>query len=419
MKFTDVDDSKDKTNKFYGINSSMWKNFYSGNFFHSSPTNIKIIENGYFLPLKDSSIVNHLLGGIVDSEGKYICGHLRHTVNIDYPPECSNSYPFDKKAVKTSHETVIYGGLVFPHFGFMLIESLSRLWYVINNSSILEKHKIVFLGKYNKLFVNDFLKLIGISSDKVLFLTEVTKFDKIIIPEQSGFTLQYAHNEYLIPYDKMVFNSQLNKNLIKHPKIYLSKSNYKINSSHNTFNSGYRIIGEEYFENFYSKNGYNILHTSNLSMEEKVFYISNADEIVTTSGTMSHYFLFAKKNCRVVTLVRNNDERMYAQALINSIKHLNFYMIDCSLNFLYSESYGGCSLLYPTQAWRDYVKDNFKNVEIEPYDSEYILEYIKYFYQFYKCKRKFDFSKEIFINDFFKRCGQLFFNEEFSPNEQP
>ena len=48
------------------------------------------------------------------------------------------SYKVDRSEVEQKDEEVIYGGVIFPtarRFGHMLIETMSRLWYVVEGNS--------------------------------------------------------------------------------------------------------------------------------------------------------------------------------------------------------------------------------------------------------------------------------------------
>lgn len=375
------------------------------NYLNTSNIGASLVKNGYILPIIHPNETCYL-GGVVSSEKKFVAGLLRHHEIADFGPSCNGSYPFDENQVTECKESVIFGGVLMPHFGHFLIESLSRLWYVIQNRDILDNHKIVFVFSYGQVpsFAYDFLDLLEIPLDRVIFLNEITKFNEIIVPDQSGYSVHYVHKEYLLVYDEMVCNSHKKYSGITYNKIYLSRSKCR---------SGYKLIGEDYFENFFSKHGFKILYPDEMSMLEKVFLISSADEIVTTCGTIAHYSLFAKKNCKFVILERNFNECPISQVIFNTIKGYDYYFVDCSYNFLYSNVYRGVSLLYPTKFWIDYVNDVYNEHYIKPMESSYIFEYIKYFYQFYKNGDMFDFDNEEFAKDFFKRCGRLFYNEDF------
>lgn len=395
--------------KYYGNKtiSGIWSYLFSKNFVNSSSLTIKTINNGFILPLIKDGISSTLKGGVIDSNKNFMGGCLRHTEKKNYQPACEEPYLFDENDAIECEEKVIFGGVLYTHFGHLLIDSFSRLWFVIKNKTVLNDHKIVFVS-YGKesVYAYEFLELMNIPLDRVIFLRQVTKFKEIIVPDQAGYTLHYAHPEFLLPYEEIASACKTKCSGITYKKIYLSKAK--------AFNPGFRLIGEKYFENFFHNKGFKILYPDEMTLAEKVYLISNADEIVSFYGTISHYSLFAKQNCKLVTLTRTSDERPVAQALFNNLKKQECYIIDCSYNFLYSERSCGVSLVCPTVYWKNFVKDTFGETVTESIDGSCILDYIKYFYQFYKSRGTFNFENDAFARDFFERCGKIFFDEQFT-----
>lgn len=370
---------------------------------NETPVGFQTITNGFILPLKRVLYVN-FAGGVADSNKKFVAGLLRHHLHSGWLPNCACSYEFDD--YMESDDSVIFGGVIIPHFGHFLIDSLSRLWYVVKNKPIINHYKIVFscMGEIPS-YVYETLDLLGLKREQVIFLRQITRYKEIIVPDQSGYTLGYVHKEYLDIYNEIFFNSIQKYNGTKYKKIFLSRAKCK---------SGYKIIGEDYFENFFSEHGFEILYPDEMTMLEKVFLVGNANEIATTCGTIAHYSLFANKNCKFVILNRNFNFCPGGQILINVVKDYECHIIDCSFNFLHADPYNGVSFLYPTKYWVDYVKKTYKEEVSPSMESTYVFEYIKYFYQYYKKRNTFNFSKEIFLKDFFERCGRLFFEEDFN-----
>lgn len=387
---------------FYQYDNTIEKMHKEREFVNSASVESHTITNGFILPLKRDVSIN-FSGGVVDSNKKFVAGLLRHHSH-DWGPGCFHSYEFYDYVL--SNESVIFGGVIIPHFGHFLIDSLSRLWYIVKNKAVINHYKIVFINSgVVPSYVYETLELLGLKREQIIFLREITQFKEIIIPAQSGYTiLDYVHREYLTIYDEIFFNSIQKYKGPKYKKIFLSRAKCK---------SGYKIIGEDYFEKFFSEHGFEILYPDEMTMLEKVFLVGNANEIATTCGTIAHYSLFANKNCKFVILNRIFNFCPNAQILIDAIKDYECHIIDCSFNFLHADPYHGVSLLYPTKYWIDYVKKTY-NEEVLPMDSEYIFEYIKYFYQFYKNRPTFDFTKEKFLKDFFERSGRLFFDEDFN-----
>lgn len=387
----------DNKRHFYQCNNSL-EILHSKNYVNETPIGFQVINNGFILPLKRETTVT-FLGGVVDSSKKFVAGLMRHHDKPNWNPNCIKSYEFDD--FLTSDDSVIFGGVIIPQFGHFLIDSLSRIWFVVKNKDALQKYKIIFtlVGSTIPSYIYETLELLGIKQEQVVFIKTVTKFKEIIIPDQSGYTGHYIHKEFLTIYEEMLSNSLKVFKGETYKKIFLSRAKCK---------TGYKLIGEEFFSEFYSNHGFKVIYTDEMSMIEKVALIGSADEIVTTCGTISLYSLFVRNDCKVTLLGRNYNDVPNCQIIVNSAKNYECYIVDCSFNFLYSDLYSGVSLLYPTKYWLEYVKDVYGIKSVPSIDSSCIFEYIKYFYQYYKEKPTFDFANEKFAKDFFERCGKLF-----------
>lgn len=393
------------------MNAQQWTRLFQNNFINRSPLGVKEICNGYILPtICLNKRQGFYAGGVVDSKMEHVASFKRHR-SRKYHYCCEESYNFNPDSAETCNESVIFGGFLVNHFGHFMLEAFSRLWYIVNHPSSPYKYKIVFctINGISSWYRN-FLELAGIPLDRVVFIDKITNFQKIIIPDESIMSWDYIHFEFFLPYEYMISNARkICNGHEKYSKIYLSKSSYS---------AGCKCVGEEYFEKFFRNKGFKILYPETLSITEMVYLVSNAKEIVTTLGTLSHYFLFANELCKVVTLTRTHDDTLYPQALINTVKNLNYYVVDVSLNFFFAIRVAGVSLLGITDSWRDFVKDYYGEIVTDETDSKYVFEYLKSFYQMYKTPEQFKFINKKGIADVFKRVGKLFFNEEFSSKEE-
>ncbi len=393
--------------RIYALNTAQWKKLFNNRFINSAALSVSEQTDGFILPPKClSKQKGNYAGGVADASKKLIAGFRRHHAR-QYYYSCESSYSFDPVSCVSVNETVIFGGILVNHFGHFMLEGFSRLWYLINHPALIYRYRVAF-GVINGVasWFNAFLELAGIPAQRVLFVDKVTRFSKIIIPDESIMSWDYIHPEYFIPYEKMI--SEARK---KHagreafPKIYLSKSSYS---------AGCRCIGEEYFENFYRTKGFKVIYPEKRSIGEMIYLMSCAKEVVTTMGTLSHYFLFAGEGTRCVALTRTHDDTLYPQALINTVKNLDWYIVDVSQNFFYAIRVAGISLLGITQSWKDFVRDRYDEEITGETDSRYIFEYLKSFYQMYKDPAMFKNINSMGMTDVFKRLGMLFFGESFS-----
>lgn len=333
------------------------------------------VENGIALPLKPiQSSVNYFQGGICDHNGVFLAGHVSNVndKNFTHWRIFNQSYEVDYGNLNKINETVIYGGVLLPHFGHFITESFSRLWFCIQNK---ENYKIIFFNfeNNNKIYYENILKTIGLSSKNCILITTPTQFDKIIIPEQTLYLMSGYRKECQSVYDFII--SQIEPKSFK--KIYLSRK--KLNFCNST--------REVYFEDFYRKRGFEIIYPETLSFTEQVSIINGAEEIVCTVGTLVHLTFFCKKNVKLTILGRtNNKPTNYACMFSIQMREIDAYFVDITYNFLPTD-FNGCTLFIgPTKYWIEYL-DKYKlsyeddevsfDIHVKPYIFDYLLEWAR------------------------------------------
>jgi len=226
-----------------------------------------VFENAIILPTKRTELGATLAGGVILPTGDFLAGHSRHespqsSFNQDGSVILRGYLP-DRVTVKRD-ETVIWGGSnMQSHFGHILMELFSRLWYTTENPN---SFRIVFQQQWLPDFAYDLLDLAGIGKKSVLLITEPTQFKSVIIPEQCLY-LHSARSS--LPKIKTVFDS-IRANVPKagSDKVYLSRTKLGKKTAH--------LSGEEYFEQFYADHGYQIVHPQLLPIAEQISVISAA-----------------------------------------------------------------------------------------------------------------------------------------------
>lgn len=292
--------------------------------------------------------------------------------------------PIDKTNIKQIPETVIYAGMIVGHFGHFITDCFTRLWYPIKHTN--EKYKIVFTYfQYHdyeiRSFHHEIFRLLGIDEDRILIIYEATQFQKVIAPRQSVFWCSAYHRELLpLIYDTLV-NNVAPKQC---DKIYISKS--KVNSKE----SGSFTLNENFFEEFFASQGFKIIYPEQMSVHDQIAYISGSNEIACIAGTLSHLAVFAKKDVKLICLIRSNLDLWNTftrrQLIINSLRNINCIFVDISLNFIPLTFINNTHLIGPSSYWKDFIKSKYSidiNIDIFEYlDSasiklgSYIREYV-------------------------------------------
>ena len=80
--------------------------------------------------------------------------------------------------------------------------------------------------------------------------------------------------------------------------------------------------------------------------------------MVCTLGTLSHFGLFMDYGSKLIIYNRTLINNLKPQYIINEARKLNVTYIDAILELLPVEHSGGCACMYPTEYFKEYLKDN-------------------------------------------------------------
>ena len=329
----------------------------SRNYNTSEQLNAKAVENAIILPLKDvrKNITDYSSyeGGVCTKEGDFIAGSAITQRRFS----CNRAYKFNYDTVTKSDETVIFGGVFYHHFGVMLLLSLTRFWWIIENIKL--PYKIAFLLEPSKKadaenHLKKIMDLFHIPTERYVIVDVPTEFSNIIIPDETLSSVEEVNIKYMEIYDFLRDSIISEYGYCDVKKLYLSRSRYI------KFNKKCDGINEEYYENFYKKRGFTILHPEELSLQEQIRYIASADEIVSTYGTLAHMAsLFMKEKSSQIILLRTQyiDSWFPIQAAIFNMKIIDWYIVEASKNPYPSLHDEGAFLYCPTHYFKAFLED--------------------------------------------------------------
>ena len=319
-----------------------------GNFYKDKQLSANIYPNATFLPIisrNDGS--PWFRGGILDKNNQYVeevVAHLNKAIVYkDYPvPE---NIPY-------VDEDVIYIGSYWNHYGHFVVEELSQIWYILKNKNI--NLKLCYSMVDNQAlptYMQDTFKLLGISSEKLLRITQPTKFKSIIVPETCSLTNLWYTKEYKMIYDIIrdsvppIFNE----------KIYLSRTHFK--------KAQETEFGEWYIENLFAANGYKIIYPEELSFIEQLSIIKGAKTVACISGSLLHQMLFAQDGTELI-VIQQFSTINGAQRPINDMRKLRVTYIDAFIGLPNIIQGRGPYLIINTNFLQQFIIDNnFKTVE--------------------------------------------------------
>ena len=290
------------------------------------------------------------LGGVVTEGGQYVdLSGIKGAFG--------GSYPFDSETVEYIDEPIIYIGMVPNHWGHFLIDSVCRLWYILENKW---DGKIAFCGIYWKEpeISGNFLEifsLLGIKKENLLYITEPKRFKEIVIPSPTmSFAISF-HEKFKDTVDRIIqaaMKKAEEKNLRSFEKIYFTRRSFKVAQR--------KEVGEKEVEELFRNNGFQILAPEKLSVVEQIYYIHTCKYMVSMSGTIPHNVIFASKGVKLVILNRTCEPN-WPQFLINQLFDVDCTYVDCFMPWMirHAEPYGkGVIWVGVTPNLKHFLEDN-------------------------------------------------------------
>lgn len=363
----------DLRKRLYVKNYAAWEDCCRRGCFSSAPLKVQVVPHGVVLPTReipDPCIEPVYEGGVLDRAGNFVAGTIR--ISRENPGYLAvvRGYRVETEELAESQETVIYGGMASYHFGHFLVESMARLWYLLNEKGTQKKIVFITNGKPGDWFRN-FMELLGINWERVIIIRQPMRFASVIVPEESVHSWgHFFTDEYRQIYARLREQAKPSR----HKKLYLT---------HRAFKGQIKCCNEKYFEDYFAAKGFLVVSPEKYSLPEQIALLKGADEVACMVSTLSHLILFAKPHTKLIMLTRTSHEVLVAQCLVNEAAQADWYIIDASQNFLYGERNHGAILLGTTPYWKKFVLDHYGEQEKKdtlPQEAfGYMQEWCRYF----------------------------------------
>ena len=358
-------------NRLFVFDREKYQELFKKDYCIPEPPSVTEVENGVVLPLIRRTDVadKRFMGGVCDQEGNFVAGLLRNLDSPDSETSCVKAYPLPHY-IPARHETVIFGGVLIDHFGHLITDCFARLWWFTEHTDT--PYKLIFLDSYihgTPFQYSYILNAIGITDDRMEIITAATRFDKIIIPEQT----LYLKSNYRVGVTKIYDYIRSKVTTGPYKKVYLSRTALPRQDT----------VNEEYFENFYSKRGYQIVHPEQIPFWEQVSIMTGAEDVVMVSGSLLHLSQFCNSKTRF-TILNRSDQLVKAFIIcLQAFDQKNYYFIDANFNFLPANLTGGHGryLLGPTEQWIRYLNEagipyEPEEISVDLYVKPYIYDYL-------------------------------------------
>ena len=197
------------------------------------------------------------------------------------------------------------------------------------------------------------LEILGINLSLMTPITELTKYDKIILPDECFFMsledgIRYFTSEYIEIIDAARVFTLANTEPAHAKKIYFSHAKFKNISI---------TFAEERLEEYFASKEYEIIYPEKLSLDEQLNALVHCDSFASTIGSCSHNMIFCRDNTEIILIPRANYFTGY-QLAVDQVHPQNIHYIDSSFSIFAGNSpWGGPFLYFISSNLRKYFND--------------------------------------------------------------
>lgn len=366
---------------------------------------VEYVNDGIVYPLERNICPDYeQYGGVTDKNGNFIRLSLldRHIFDHEdalkpYRDWYIGANPkYERQDIKKIDETVVFFGVLYPHYCHAVLEMLSRIWYFLDRPYC----KAVYIAdpeiKEEKCFL-DFVKAFGFPLENLMRITQPTRFKQVIIPEQSFRLHDKFHKKHAEVLNRIKQNLPLKKNDLyqiekkQHPRQFpllwiknklglIRPDNYKkiyLLKDPAFTSQGTPRFSDLHIGKIFKKNGYKLVNPERISVTDVVKILSLCEDLVAQSGTNAHQIWWMKDKTKLTVLNRSRHA-CQIQNTLSQMKDMDTTYIDASFNPLPVGWMNGPFLMCVTTYLRQFFQD--KHFKYKPQKEQAFIK--KHLYDF-------------------------------------
>jgi len=254
--------------------------------------------------------------GVFDKDCNHVeaLSDIRSERRIWWPNE--ETYLTLSEAKFEHYDQAFYGGTIYDHFGHFLLDSLSRLYPILNevrsrNSPILFHYPLDSLDRENVLngYVGEFFTLLGLAHEKIVFIDKPLLVSKLYYHEATFSDANFVSDSIKSSYPCLSQKTKTAK------RGFISKS--KLQSG-----TGFTSQGEEIDEIFGSL-GFDVIYPESIPLQEQIDIVQSYDVLIGFPSSFFHLKLFCKEGAKLIIMFPEIEEFL----------HTNFLNIDVGAEF--------------------------------------------------------------------------------------
>ena len=261
---------------------------------------------------------------------------------------------------------------MFCHvWGHAITDNLKFVWFLKSNDFKIQfKDCPTVYIPFGNRFLNEneslrnfkrLLEILEVDVEEIRPITQATRFDKIILPEESFSASKGFTNEYRETINFLRDFALKNRTPISSKKIY--------------YFYGRNQVGEERLAEYFKSKGYEIFRPEKLTLDEQLNLLINAESFASTLGSCSHNSIFLRDKTEMISILRSHDAFKKYQQIINQVHPLNFNYVDSTFSIFNTRHNSFCFII--SKQLKRFFGDKWDGYDEE--DFKAFLKYVKVF----------------------------------------
>lgn len=308
------------------------------------------VQDAIVLPAKVTQ--NGEDGGVLSPDGKPV---EKSYLRWGNSTAVGGAYDFDRKNLtRLEDDEYVYLGMLYHHYGHMIIDCSTRLWAMKNNPG-LKGIYIVQQTQEAKLssVAKRMIELSGINPDNIIVLNQPARVKNLIVPEQGYCYENYISPEYLGTFEDIVANIKPTRDY-NYDKVFFSRTKFNQKAR--------REIGTEVLDALFESAGFEVIHPERYSLDDQIAIMRHATEYACIQGTLVHNLIFMRGTLKKIYIV--NKTYFMGSQYFDSCKlagytplFLDFYTVKYPTRI-----FNGPFIFLCNDFMRNFIKDN--NIEL-------------------------------------------------------
>jgi len=218
---------------------------------------------------------------------------------------------------------------------------------------------IPFIDEKRKRIESTFwrlLEILGIDLDKLQPITQPTRFENIILPDESFRSDHlkdgFFTNEYRVAIERIRNFALKNRTPLSNKKVF--------------YFHGMAQIGEERLAEYFKSKGYDVVRPEKLTIEEQLNLMINCESFASSLGSCSHNSVFLRDNIEAIFIPREALFGKPHQLILDQVHPIKANYIDSTLSVYDKGNRYKCYIIseqlkkFFGDKWNGYEEDDFK-----------------------------------------------------------